>query len=254
MKTSITGAVDGHVMGSPSPSRVLLVALFVMAVAIVAITPGSARVHEDQVDLAPGEAVEVRIDHNSSRDGLVAYWVTVLTGPPVNVWVVHEEGWEQFHDPDAPDFLYYSDASSVNVTEVIEFNLVLDEPGIYHVIIENTHQGVEGDSVNVYYRVHYLVDEDAVFSSPFFWIVIITIVFAVIFLVGFNFMVKRWDASKERDDPAEFMRMMQGDEEPRSRPRPDPGPPPSPPESYSEEVVRGSMEELGHDPDDSWED
>ena len=267
MKTSITVPVHRPGMGVPSPSRVLLVAACVLSVALLAMPPVAATVDEDEVRLAPGHSVEVRIDHNSSLVGLVVYWVEVRFGPPVNVWFVPEEGWEEFHDPAETSFRYYPDASVANTTEVIDFNLELEETGVYYLIIEHPDSIGGEDESFVYYRVEYDVDRSAI-SGLMLGILVVAVVAAALFIVAFNVAVRRTEAKKEldeRDANVKLMQEMMGekDKRARARPRPEPPPvppptppsirPPEPPPAYSERVVRESMAELGHDADEAWE-
>jgi hypothetical protein len=209
--------------------------------------PGAAEVFEDQVNLAPGESVEVRIDHNTSDLGVVVYLMTVLNGPPVNVWLVPEEGREQYHDPAVSEFQHYADRSRKDVSEVIDLNVELEEPGVYYVIIDNPTSTTDGEVAVVYYRVQYDLEPTGL-SSTQVNAIIITVVAALVFIVLFNIVARRTEARRELKDDEDSRVVKQMIKKVGGHP-----PPPRPPQTYSEEVVKGSMEDLGHDGEGPWE-
>jgi len=257
-------------MGLPSTSRALLVAACVLVVALLAGPPAAAETFEDQVQLEIGTSTEVRIDHNTSHMGVVLYWVTVISGQPVNVWVVPEKGWVQYHDPDMLTFQHYQELSKEDTMEVIGFHIDMLEPEVLYIIIENPAHST--GVTTVHYRVEHDVDRSSIYSGPMFFMIIFSVMIAVVFMIAFNIFVRRREAMKglkDRDEDVEIMRQMLGDIErqkpPAPRPAPPPGSPftpveetpphgpPEPPPAYSDEVVRASMDDLGHDGDEAWE-
>jgi hypothetical protein len=269
-------------MGSRVVRRLAILFLATLVLALILPPPASAVTYEDEVWIGVGDFHEVRIDHNTTRLGYLHYFVDVLSGPSVNVWLVPEEGWEQYHDPGSDTFVHYEEYSYEDTRNVFEMGFDILEEGTYFLIIEST-EGANGDATRVYYQVTHGVDEETFQLDPIFPMVVCAVVLAVMFIISFNFYV-RWKERPptEEEETEEFMRMLQGEEAPftpveeepftpveeepftpveddGSTPAgevfvPAPMPPPTPPPTYPEEVVAESMRRLGHEGEEGEED
>lgn len=238
-------------MGPYSASRLaLLAAAVLLAVPLFLPAALGAVVEEGDRVLSPGESVEVLVEHTGDDRGLLFYWVTVYWGAPVDVWVVPERGWEQYHDEGSTAFERLTNGSVENVTVVSGRLVELKDPGVYYVIIENPEGNGTGEDSSIHYRVEYRT-EGSLLENTIFWIVVVVTITIVLFVVGFDVVVRqsRRRADLDREKAVEFERLKGGGTREAKRRPPRPPSPPTPPTAYPEEVVRESMRDLGHDED-----
>jgi hypothetical protein len=116
--------------------------ILVMVLLMLSVTATQAEAHreEDTTTLSLGEHLAVLVENPGDGDIDVRYFVVVTEGPPVDVFFMNEEAYDDYEN--AEEFSYYSDYSVLNSSKVDEA-FVWDGEGDYFVVIDFTSSGTE---------------------------------------------------------------------------------------------------------------
>jgi len=204
--------------------------------------PALGEVESGTVTLEDGEALFVAFDSEGGNDLWVEYQVRVLEGPPVNVWVLDEDGLTEFFDDNASVFSYHSD-ESVRETMSTDEAFYWYDTGTYYVVVDNDFNDAEGQSVTVEFTVSWEevdIDETLFIAIGIIVAVVVALIIVVMFVVMMRKVQGAIEAQKAEEAPA-----MEGDTLDDGRPRP--------PEPYPEWVVAGSMRGMEDDDATGWD-
>lgn len=163
--------------------RDILIAIL-LALAL-ATASSSVHAHEDSHTdtLEFLEHVAVEIDATDGSSTKVTWDIKVTEGVPVNVFLMPEEGYDDYIDPLKWEFSYYP-AHSKNNTESFKKTVVLNDNIVYYLVIENTGYS-SMDNSTVEYEVTW--DETSGLFGPWCWALIIIL----IILGGLGFTIWR---------------------------------------------------------------
>ena len=86
--------------------RVPSIVVAMLSITLLFTSPDVAEgeVYADTVILRWGESVGFRINNTALGAGSLSYTVNVLSGPPVNVYFVDEEGYADYHESNGTSF------------------------------------------------------------------------------------------------------------------------------------------------------
>ncbi|MCK5253716.1 MAG: hypothetical protein KAQ96_12240 [Thermoplasmata archaeon] len=177
--------------------RDILIAILV-ALAL-ATASSSVHAHEDSHTdtLEFLEHVAVEIDATDGSSTKVTWDIKVTEGVPVNVFLMPEEGYDDYIDPLKWKFSYYL-AHSKNNTESFKKTVVLNDNIVYYLVIENTGYS-SMDNSTVEYEVTW--DETSGLFGPWCWALIIILI--ILGGLGFTIWRRRQGSGSGSEGPME---------------------------------------------------
>ncbi len=175
--------------------RMLIVALITLTL-LTAMTPASAAT-DATIDF--GDYVEEDLPFTDRRDRTLHYDVEVTEGASVNVYFTNATGRQEYING-KEDFFYYSEHSSLNVTNA-SMEWVWDSSGKFWVIIENNGLN-ETQTSKVTYDVGY---EDPEPGGIFLGLTAVVLAFLVLVAVVLViatawFLVQGIKAKREQEE------------------------------------------------------
>lgn len=133
-------------------SRSLSVAIATVAIVLLSLGAGLVSAEAGRTYLRDGEHLAVPINKTGDDHLWVRMSMLVIEGPPINVWVTDEEGYQQYLDDNRSSFDVYVNHSAGEVHSH-ETWFTLHENGTTYVVFDNDRNLAEGQWVRFEYSV-----------------------------------------------------------------------------------------------------
>jgi hypothetical protein len=238
---------------------------------------------ESSAILKMGDTVAITIDNTDGNPLNISYDVLCYEEIPISVYFVDAQGYDDYYDPGADSFDYYSEFSiRDSVHPVMEWTF--EEEGVFFIIIANDHHLNPGHTVTVRYEVNWFDESlDAFMYFAVGIIVVFTIILIVMIMVSYQMDGTDEDVAAPEDDTKDGTEKKKGWtprevdhywtlsefgkppdsgkevhlEEPEDNPEVPWDPtldvePPVPPTPYPKHVVEASERRLGHKIEDRY--